>query len=161
MLRQKVRIESAVWLSPVSLHPPRHQRPARVQNCTTYRSFAEELPQTAPPQTGVNICRALATGSFWSLALSSEAQKNDGTHDEIFLVFSSFNFLTFSLRFPVSLHPFSSREAGSAVLQMRPKAAAVMLCQLRGWLPGQLCLAPSSQLCLPVHQVVNSALCTK
>ena len=36
-----------------------------MQNCTTYRSFAEELPQTAPPQTGgVNICR------LWQLGVS-------------------------------------------------------------------------------------------
>ena len=30
LLRQKVRIESAVWLSPVSLHPARHQRDQHV-----------------------------------------------------------------------------------------------------------------------------------
>ena len=83
-LRQKVRIESAVWLSPVRLHPPRHQPPARVQNCTTgtYLSFAE-LPVTGRPQTrGVNICRLwqLGVSGAWHCQVSADSFASQSLH---------------------------------------------------------------------------------
>ena len=114
-----------------SLPPPVRVRQGAKLHKSQKAHFAESPHATTPPQTGVGPIFAEKDwcklwGSFWIPAPSPQLPW--------FPLASEFFPKDFLFDLPSFTH--SCGGTGGAVLQMRPKPAAVMLCQLRGWVRG-------------------------